>query len=240
MTLRGLVLAVQFLTRLPTPHVAGLQPVELSRSAAWFPLVGLLIGLAVALAAWLGSATGPWIGALAGLIAWVWITGALHLDGLGDVADALGAAHRNPGRFEEVLRDPHIGTFGVIAIALQLFAKLLLLAELAAGPKIWAVVLIPAWARLGTLVWSCTIPPLRQGLGERFSWVIDRRAIAAHGAVLAAASAWLSPGFLGALVIIPLIALYWRQRHGGITGDGLGASLEVTETLLLLLLALRW
>jgi adenosylcobinamide-GDP ribazoletransferase len=240
MTLRGLAVAVQFLTRLPTPQVAGLQPAELSRSAAWFPLVGLVIGVAVALAVWIGSLIGPWIGALAGLIAWVWITGALHLDGLGDVADALGAAHRHPGRFEEVLRDPHIGSFGVIAIVLQLLAKLLLLAELAAGPKMWAVVLVPAWARIGALVWSCAVPPLRPGLGERFSWTIDRRAIAGHGAVLAAASAWCSPALLGALLIIPGLALYWRQRQGGITGDGLGASVEVTETLLLLLLAFSW
>jgi adenosylcobinamide-GDP ribazoletransferase len=240
MSLRGLVLAVQFLTRLPTPQIADLQPAELSRSAVWFPLVGLLIGFVVAFAVWLGSASGPWIGALAGLIAWVWITGALHLDGLGDVADALGAAHRNPGRFHEVLRDPHIGSFGVIAIVLQLLAKLSLLADLAAGPKIWAVALVPAWARLGTLVWSCAVPPLRHGLGERFSWAIDRRAIAGHGAALMAASAWLSPALLGALVILPGIALYWRKRHGGITGDCLGASVEVAETLLLLLLTLRW
>jgi adenosylcobinamide-GDP ribazoletransferase len=240
MTFRSLVLAVQFLTRLPTPQLADLRPAELSRSAVWFPLVGLLIGGAVTLAVWVGSSSGPWIGALAGLIAWVWITGALHLDGLADVADALGAAHREPGRFQEVLRDPHIGSFGVIALALQLLAKFSLLANLSAAPNIWALILVPAWARLGTLVWSYAVPPLHQGLGERFSWSIDRRAIAAHGFALAAASAWLSPALLGALVIIPGIALYWRQRHGGITGDGLGASVEVTETLLLVVLIVRW
>jgi adenosylcobinamide-GDP ribazoletransferase len=240
MTFRSLVLAVQFLTRLPMPQLADLRPAELSRSAVWFPLVGLLIGGAVMLAVWIGSSTGPWIGALAGLIAWVWITGALHLDGLADVADALGAAHRDPGRFQEVLRDPHIGSFGVIAIGLQLLAKFSLLASLSAGPNLWALPLVPAWARLGTLVWSYAVPPLREGLGERFSWSIDRRAIAAHGVALAAASAWLSPALLAALAIIPGIALYWRQRHGGITGDGLGASVEVTETLLLVVLIVRW
>jgi adenosylcobinamide-GDP ribazoletransferase len=240
MTFRGLVLAVQFLTRLPTPQVADLRPAELSRSAVWFPLVGLLIGAVVTLAVWFGAAIGPWIGALAGLIAWVWITGALHLDGLADVADALGAAHRNPGRFQEVLRDPHIGSFGVIAIVLQLLAKLSLLAHLSAGPNLWALPLVPAWARLGALVWGHAVPSLREGLGERFSWAIDSRAIAAHGFAFAAASAWLSPALLGALVIIPGIAFYWRRRHGGITGDGLGASVEVTETLLLVMLLVRW
>jgi adenosylcobinamide-GDP ribazoletransferase len=240
MTLRRLVLAVQFLTRLPTPQVADVEAGELSRSAGWFPLVGLLIGAVVTFAVWTGSSSSPWIGALVGLVAWVWITGAMHLDGLGDVADALGARHRKPDRFHEALRDPHIGSFGVIAIALQLLAKLLLLAELAAGPKIWTLLLVPAWARLGPLFWSQAVPPLHQGLGERFSWAIDRRIIAAHGLALAVASAWLAPALLGALVIIPAIALYWRRRLGSMTGDCLGASVEVTETLLLLLLILTW
>jgi adenosylcobinamide-GDP ribazoletransferase len=240
MTLRGLVLAVQFLTRLPTPQLADIKPAELSRSAVWFPLVGLLIGAVVASAVWIGSSSSPWIGALVGLVAWVWITGAMHLDGLGDVADALGAAHRNPDRFHEALRDPHIGSFGVTAIALQLLAKLFLLAELAVGPKIWTLLLVPAWARLGPLFWSYAVPPLHRGLGERFSWAIDRRVIAAHGMALAVACAWLAPALLGALVIIPAIGLYWRRRLGGMTGDCLGASVEVTETLLLLLLILKW
>src|SRR4029078_10961647 len=96
----------------------------------------------------------PWIVALAVLVAWIWITGALHLDGLGDVADAFGAAHGKPERFIAVLGDPHAGSFAVVAISLQIAAKLVLTAELATGPTAWALVLIPAWARLGTLV--CT------------------------------------------------------------------------------------
>ena len=64
---------------------------------------------------------------LLGLFVWVVITGGLHLDGLGDVADALAASHRSPDRFLEVVHDPRIGAFGVMAIALQLIAKLVLL-----------------------------------------------------------------------------------------------------------------
>ena len=93
---RGLIAAVQFLTRLPTPRIGDLEPRDLGLSAVFFPLVGAVIGAAVALAVWSLRPTDPWVGALAGVLMWVWITGGLHLDGLGDVADAFGASHRAP------------------------------------------------------------------------------------------------------------------------------------------------
>jgi adenosylcobinamide-GDP ribazoletransferase len=238
MTLRRFLHALQFLTRLPAPRFAEFSPEDLSRSAVWFPLVGILIGAALAAAVWAGGQASPWIGALIGLVVWVWITGGLHLDGLGDVADALAAAHRSPERFLEVLRDPHVGAFGAMAITLQLIAKLVLLAELAGTPAWPALVLVPAWARWGTLVWSLTVPPLASGSGERFSWQISRPTVAVQGLVLVLASAWLAPILLVALLVVWAITFYWRYRLGGITGDCLGASVEMTETALLLAVAL--
>jgi len=238
MTLRSFAHALQFLTRLPAPRFAEFDPQDLSRSAIWFPLVGILIGGIVAAVVWAGGHASPWIGALAGLVVWVWITGGLHMDGLGDVADALGAAHRSPTRFLEVLRDPHIGAFGTMAIGLQLIAKLVLLAELSSVPALLALVLVPAWARWGTLVWSLVVPPLASGSGERFSWDINRPGTIAQGIGLVALSLWLAPALLAALLVIPALAFYWKTRLGGITGDCLGASVEVTESLLLLAVAL--
>lgn len=231
MRARTFIHAVQFLTRLPTPRLTTFEAEDLTRSAVWFPVVGVIVGAALAAAVWIGNYATPWIGALVGLVAWTWITGGLHLDGLADVADGLGAAHRNPERFLEVLRDPHIGAFGTMAIATQLIAKLVLLAAVPAA--LAALILIPAWARWGTLVWSLAVPPLAKGTGERFSWKISRSVVIGQGAALAAISLWLAPALLGALVIVPAAVLYWRLRLGGITGDCLGASVEVTETLLL-------
>ena len=91
--------ALQFLTRLPAPPIGVFDPADLSRSALWFPVVGAIVGAVVAAALWTGALASPWIGALLALAAWVWVTGGLHLDGLSDVADAVGAAHRSPGRF---------------------------------------------------------------------------------------------------------------------------------------------
>jgi adenosylcobinamide-GDP ribazoletransferase len=234
MTMRRFILAVQFLTRLPTPQVTDFQPADLTKSAVFFPAVGVIIGSAVALAVWTFAHINPWLAAFFGTLTWVWITGGLHLDGLADVADALGAAHRSPERFEEVLRDPHTGSFAVIVVCLQIAAKLVLLASLPLHVTLPALLLVPALARWGTLVWSVTVPPLKQGLAERFAWDIGWPQIFAWGLVLAVACAAASPYLIIAFVIVPIVSGYWRWRLGGISGDCLGASLEVTESLLLL------
>ena len=81
--------------------------------------------------------------------------------------------------------------------------------------------------------------PLATGTGERFAWHIDQRAIVVEGVVLAVLSAWLAPLLLLALLVVPAIAAFWKYRIGGVTGDCLGAGIEVTETLLLLIIAVQ-
>ncbi len=120
MSLDDLRIAIMYFTRLPGFKTSSSGADDLSRAAPWLPLVGLVIGAAVAFALWAGAHVAPSIAALLGLFVWVVITGGLHLDGLGDVADALAASHRSPDRFLEVVHDPRIGAFGVMAIALQL------------------------------------------------------------------------------------------------------------------------
>jgi adenosylcobinamide-GDP ribazoletransferase len=234
--MRGLILALQFLTRLPTPTLKDYKPEELGRAAIWFPLVGLLLGGLISAAVWLGCRVDPWLGALLGLLAWVGLTGALHLDGLADLADALGAAHRDRERLLAVLADPHLGVFGVTALLLQLVSKLVLLMLLAQAGLFWPLILIPAWARLGPLLWA-RLPPLKPGLGERFAWNIGLKSVGLWMVLLAAASV-AAP----ALLVAPLLILAWRAyllaRLGGMTGDALGAGVEWLETGLLLALVL--
>lgn len=232
--MRGFLLALQFLTRLPTPALRDLQAEDLARSAAWFPAVGLLLGALLALIGAAAQSLDPWLAALLTLIAWVWLTGGLHLDGLADTFDALGAAHRDRERFLQVLADPHVGSFGVIALVLQLVAKLVLLGLVFGhGVSPWALLLIPAWARLGALWWSQSLPPLRPGLGERYRWRAWRWLPALWLVVLLAASLPF-PG----LWLAPLVLWFWQRflliKVGGMTGDCLGAGVELVESLLLL------
>jgi adenosylcobinamide-GDP ribazoletransferase len=237
---RRLVVAMQFLTRIPMPQLAALDLGDLSRSSVFFPAVGAIIGLCVALAMLLGDLINPIIAGLAGLVMWVTITGGLHIDGLGDVADALGAAHQNPERFREVLHDPHLGGFAVIAIVLQIVCKLVLLICVAMTVSVWGVLLIPAWARWGALVWARVLPPLWPGTGEQFAALVTWRSIAAWEIALVLISAWIAPMLLAAVIVVPLVIVFWRWRLGGMTGDCLGASIEVTETLLLVALLVRF
>ncbi len=231
--MRGLILAIQFLTRLPTPQLRDLDPAHMPRSAPWFPLVGLLIGALLVGALWLGSCIDPWLGALLTLLLWVWITGALHLDGLADLSDALGAAHRDREHFLAVLADPHLGTFGAVSLLLQLASKLVLLMLLARSGQYWALLLIPAWARWGALLWA-RLPSLKPGLGERLGGQVTRTLLWGWGLLLMVGSTCV-PVLWG----VPLLMLAWRKfllsRAGGMTGDLLGAGIEVTESLALLL-----
>ena len=237
MSFRGLRLAAQFLTRLPVPGVTDFSPVDLARSAAWFPFVGLVLGVIVALVTFALGYRSAVLAGVVGVLAWVWLTGAMHLDGLADLADALGASHRDRQRFLAVLEDPHVGTFGVVSVVLALLLKVAALAMLTTD-DLWSVPLIFAWARLGTLAWARWLQPLKPGRGERFSWQLSTGWIAFWTMLLLAASVAVAPVLCAAPLVIAAWGGWLKIRLGGMTGDCLGAGVEVTEVTLLLLVAL--
>ncbi|WP_294275540.1 adenosylcobinamide-GDP ribazoletransferase [uncultured Sphingomonas sp.] len=230
--MKTLIVALGFLTRLPMPRVEA-DEVDFARAIRLYPVAGLVIGVIGAGAGWLGAHVDPWTGALAALIAWVWATGALHLDGLADLSDGLGAAHGDRSRLLAVMADPHIGSFGVVALAMQLIAKLVLLHAVPVGA--WPMLaLIPAAARVGPLVWARLLPPLRPGgLGAMVAKAI--RPVDMIGWMLVALVLGLFyPPLAAAPFIILTLSLWFRRKLGGVTGDVHGAGIELTETALLL------
>ncbi len=229
--MKRLIVAFGFLTRLPLPRVAA-DAGDFAAAIRFYPLVGLAIGALVAASGWAGSQIDPWIGALAAVIAWVAVTGALHLDGLGDLADGLGAAHGDRTRLLAVMADPHIGSFGVVTIVLQLLAKLVLLHAIA-GIAWWPVILLPFAARIAPLAWARWLPPLRDGLGARVATAARARDLIGWGLVLAGAAVAL-PALLATPVLILGFGLWLRWRVGGVSGDCHGAGIELVETGLLL------
>lgn len=235
----GLFLALRFLTRFPVPAGRGTDT-DFGSAVRWFPAAGLVIGVWVASLWALGGLVSPWMAALLALVGWIRCTGALHLDGLADITDAAGAMHKSapdPEHILAILRDPHLGSFGAVALVLQILAKLLLLHELAAGPDDAAafagICLIPFAARIAPLAWARLLPPLHEGLGALFKAAADGRALLFWGVVLSLA-AWFMPP----LVLTPVAIWTWHHRlkrsFGGINGDGHGAGIELTESLLLL------
>lgn len=237
LSMRGLRLAMQFLTRIPVAGVRDFSPLDLSRSATWFPVVGLILGGLVALVAFAVGHRSHLLAGVAGVLAWAWLTGAMHLDGLADLSDALGASHRDPQRFLAVLADPHVGTFGIVSIVLVLMLKGAALALLGVH-ALWGVPLILAWARLGTLAWSRWLPPLKPGHGERFSWQLSSGWVVFWTVLLLVGSIAVAPVLCAAPLVVGAWGLWLKLRLGGVTGDCLGAGVEVTESALLLLLAL--
>ncbi|MET1754332.1 adenosylcobinamide-GDP ribazoletransferase [Novosphingobium sp. RD2P27] len=230
--MKPLVLAIQFMTRLPLPNIAA-EARHMALAIRWFPVAGLLVGLCIAGAAWVGLQRDPWAGSLLALLAWTGITGALHLDGLGDIADAAGAAHADSSRISSVLADPHIGSFGVTAIALQLVAKLILLRLALDMPTFGALVAVPVLARVGPLFWTLTLPPLHQGIGSTFGAGATWKAFAVWLLAFSTAAWFLGPALLAALPAIALWSLWLHRCIGGISGDGHGAGIELVETITL-------
>ena len=229
--MKGLIVAIQFLTRLPTPRIS-VSSDEFAASMRWFPAVGLIVGAFVAGAGWAGARIDPWTGALAALIVWVAVTGALHLDGLGDIADASGAAHKDRARLIAVLGDPHVGSFAVVAIALQLIAKLVLLHALLDHGALAAIALVPFAARIGPLIWSRALPDLHAGLGSRFRNAV-RPVDFLIWSLAFVAAVWTSPSLLTAPLVFLLWGWWLTRRIGGISGDGHGAGIEIGESTLL-------
>lgn len=231
--MKRLIVAFGFLTRLPMPRVE-VSAEDFAATIRLYPVVGLVIGLIVAAAGWLGMLVDSWTGACAALLTWIAVTGALHLDGLADLADGQGAAHGDRTRLLAVMADPHIGSFGVVAIVGQMLAKLVLLHAAGMG---WGLVLVPFAARMGPLVWARLLPPLRpSGLGAAVAGAVRGRDLLGWGLLLAVAAVAVP-----ALVALPLlvlgVAIWLRRTLGGVTGDAHGAGIEIVETGLLVALA---
>ncbi|MGF7154121.1 adenosylcobinamide-GDP ribazoletransferase [Novosphingobium gossypii] len=239
--MKQLILALQFLTRLPLPRVQA-DANDFARAMRWFPVAGLVVGGAVALPWWLLQQRDPWTGALAGLLGWVAMTGALHLDGLGDVADGAGAAHGDRARLSSVMADPHVGSFAVVTIALQLLGKLVLLHALCAQPagtaQVTALVLVPVFARIAPIGWTLFLPPLHAGLGSRFREGVSRAHLLAWSVAAVIGAVALAPALLALFAAAPLWGWWLKARLGGISGDGHGAGIELVETALLAALVL--
>lgn len=235
--MKSLILALQLMTRLPLPAIEASER-DFGRAIHWFPVAGISVGLCVAGAAWAGLRHDPWTGVLCALLVWVVITGALHIDGLGDIADAAGAAHGDRARISAVLADPHIGSFGVTAIALQLIAKLVLLRLAVDHVTLAAFVAVPVAARVGPLVWTLTLPPLHEGMGTGFGSGAVWPVCVAWLLALGAFAWWIAPALLAAPAAMAIWALWLHWKIGGISGDGHGAGIELVETAALAVLVL--
>lgn len=242
--LRGLLVAVGFMTRIPVPPRVFGDARAQALSLAWYPAVGLLLGAVLLALAWALSGLPPLLQGALLLLAWTGLTGAMHLDGLADSADAwvggmAGDVDARRERTLAIMKDPRCGPVGVVVLGLLLLLKFAALASLPAtawpalllAPLLARAVLVPAFTRL---------PYLRRGgLGAALPGAPRAACVLS---LLASVAVCAAAGWRGVLAIAVAALVYagWRRaclrRLGGITGDTAGALIELVEAAVLVAL----
>jgi adenosylcobinamide-GDP ribazoletransferase len=221
------------------------EAADLTAAAPWFPLVGLAVGgiaAGVRAAAGLVMAGAP--ATVLALASAVLVTGALHEDGLADTADALGGRADRARRLE-ILRDPRLGTYGVIALGLALLFSYAALEPLHAGQFARATVVAHCLARYSPLLQSRLAPAARRdGSGVLLRATLPVLLVAtlvAAGAALGLGRPAAGGTALGAAVVVTAGgALLARTAFGGTTGDTFGAGAKVVELVSYAVFAAFW
>ena len=237
-------IALQFLSSMPIRLPGMPTPQELGRSLLFYPLVGLLFGAILWALNWLLLGTPLLLHAALLLTVWVLLSGALHLDGLADSADAWLGGFGDRERTLTIMKDPRSGPIAVVTLVLVLLLKFAALLALIEQQHSIFLIIVPLIGRSAMLGLFLTTPYVRAGgLGQALADHLPRMAgwqvlaVSAAGCVLIA-------GFSGvlAVAVAAVIFLWLRQlmlrRLGGTTGDTAGAMLELLEIAVLAGLAL--
>lgn len=252
-----LKIAVSLLTRWPVKIATPVNKADQGKSVAYYPLVGLLIGALLYTCAYAATTllpnANPLLLAVILVSIWVVITGALHLDGLADSADAWLGGYGDRARTLAIMKDPACGPAGVISLVLALLGKTAALAALLSSAS---PVLSPAIALLPLLIApllgraACSalfliLPYVREnGIGHGAAQTFKQRlaqpptqiALLLSIALTLLCGQWL---MLLIAVVVLLIGIYMmRQRLGGFTGDTAGALVEVVEVMVLVTVGL--
>lgn len=239
--MKYLLVAFGFLTTLPVPQLGEYDPKALGRSTAWFPLVGLVMGAIVAGVYYGLSLVLPLpVVAVLCTVIWIGLSGGLHLDGLGDSFDALMCA-TTPERRLEILKDVHLGAFGVIGLVGAILLKAVLMFSLAKEQIFFAIPLAAATARW-VMVLAAQQPSARPGgLGDmtkqgmrKTDWIPAGVLMVVLLGVSLYFGRWQT---LIAVTLAHLVAflVFWsaRKKLGGLTGDIFGLSAELVELVVL-------
>ena len=239
-------LALGFLTILPVIPATPARPETVAGSLRWFPLIGFAIGAALCLEDYAYAFFLPRaLRSAMVLLSLAALTGAVHLDGLADTADAMGAG-RNRERALAIMHDSRVGTFGALALIFAIVVKILALAELSGSLRYTAIVLAPGLARWAMVAVAWRQQYLRAaGAGSALleregpHGVIIASVIAVLAIVLMAGTRTLLAAAVAVAITLALRAFY-RRWLGGVTGDLIGAAGELVEVCVLVTMAAHY
>jgi adenosylcobinamide-GDP ribazoletransferase len=234
----GLLAAFQFLTLLPIKRSFTAE--QVGRSCVYFPVVGLVIGLVLAGLNWgLGNFLPSAVVNVLLVAVLAVFSGGLHLDGLADTLDGL-AGHRTPEQRLAIMKDSRIGGFGAIGIALFLLIEYITLNNIPGSVKLPVLILAPVLSRWAMVNSIFVYPYARPaGLGKAFKDAVNLRhfIIATLVGLIAAVALLRWAGLIilaGSWLIATLMALHFKSRLKGLTGDTYGAINEISFFVVLL------
>lgn len=242
--MKAFLLALQFLTCFPLSLRSAPSPADWGRSALAYPVIGLLIGLLLAGLQQLVGHADPLLQAALLTATWALVTGGLHLDGLADSADAWVGGHGDRERTLAIMKDPRSGPAAVSTVVLTLLLKFVALVVLVKAGAWTALLLAPVLGRSALVALVLSTPYVRPGgMGAAITAHLPR-AFAVLVLLMVTAGGLLA-GKVGALALAVAVAagflLRWAmmRRLGGMTGDTLGATVELAEVAVLVALALE-
>lgn len=245
---RLILVAIQFLTRLPVPQFKNYNPQWLHESSRHFPAVGLLVGLLCAGVFWIASVLfTPLVAAVISTAFGIKLTGAFHEDGLADSCDGLGGGLTR-ARTLEIMKDSRLGTYGVLGLVSALLLKITLLAAMPLSVAIIALIVAHTASRLFCISLLALLPyggeiehakakPMAQQLtllqgfyssGWLILAVILAMIVFPHTMLQIGLVKWLFTLVL-ALIATDYMRRLLRRRLQGYTGDGLGATQQLSE-----------
>jgi adenosylcobinamide-GDP ribazoletransferase len=238
--MRRLLIAVQFLTRLPVPRRLVTSEAELGQAAAFFPLVGVIVGGSAAAVFMLTIRAVPIsVAVLFTLGFTALLTSAFHEDGLADTFDGLGGGWTKD-RALEIMRDSRIGTYGALALIFLILGKYTVLTALEPR-QIWRWLIVAHTASRWTVLPLCLWLPYARAEGQGKLVAKQIGFSSALTGTLTLLLVLLLLPWITALITLAVTTiavlfcgLYFKRRLGGITGDCLGAANQITELIVYL------
>ena len=237
--MKKFLIALQFLTIIPFKIKGKVDDNDLGKSLIYFPIVGLLIGLFLVGITYISASLPPLVASALILIAWVIITGGIHLDGFADTCDGF-YGNRRKEDILRIMRDSRVGTMGAVGVALILLFKFAVLSSIRSG-DLWKVLIIAVVFARWSQAFACATSKYARDEGKAKYFIeYARKGDIFIGAVFTLLLNWFLMGIRGVILFVITLAVvsifirYAKRKIGGMTGDTVGAANEIAEAASLL------
>jgi adenosylcobinamide-GDP ribazoletransferase len=237
--MKRFLIAIQFLTILPFNIKGRIGEEDFGKSLIYFPIVGLLLGLFLVSIAYISLSLPPMVRSILILVAWIVITGGIHLDGFADTCDGFYGT-RPKEEILKIMRDSRIGTMGAAGVVMLLLFKFAMLSSIR-PEDLWKVlVMTVVFARWSQVLACYTSRYAREEGKAKYFIEYAKKADMFIGALFTLILNWFLMGIKGVILFALLLATIFlfikhvKRKIGGMTGDTIGATNEIAEAAALL------